>query len=101
MLFAGILLHGICYDFFFVTGQIYVDQQASVKIRAAAQGFITLITQGVGYLIGSYASGVVVQQFATASGHDWHSIWLRPAVGAALILVVFALVFRPENTRRA
>jgi uncharacterized membrane protein YeaQ/YmgE (transglycosylase-associated protein family) len=55
----------------------------------------------VGYLIGSYASGVVVQQFATASGHDWHSIWLRPAVGAALILVVFALVFRPENTRRA
>jgi nucleoside transporter len=100
MLYAGILLHGICYDFFFVTGQIYVDQQASVRIRAAAQGFITFITQGVGYLIGSYASGVVVQQFATAGGHDWHAIWLRPAVGAAVILVVFALVFRPEETRQ-
>jgi nucleoside transporter len=102
MLYGGILLHGICYDFFFVTGQIYVDQQASVKIRAAAQGFLTFLTQGVGYLIGSLASGVVVQQFATAAGgHDWHAIWLRPAVGAAIILVVFALVFRPGETLRA
>ena len=102
MLYGGILLHGICYDFFFVTGQIYVDQRASVKIRAAAQGFLTFITQGVGYLIGSFASGVVVQQFATATGgHDWHAIWLRPAVGAAMILVVFALVFRADETRRA
>jgi len=101
MLYGGILLHGICYDFFFVTGQIYVDQQASVKIRAAAQGFLTFLTQGVGYLIGSFASGVVVQQFAIATGgHDWHAIWLRPAVGAAIILVVFALVFRPDETRK-
>jgi nucleoside transporter len=96
MLYAGILLHGVCYDFFFVTGQIYVDQRAGQKIRAAAQGFITLITQGVGYLIGSYASGVVVQQFVRPGGHDWHAIWLRPAVGAAVILVVFAMLFRPE-----
>jgi nucleoside transporter len=102
MLYGGILLHGICYDFFFVTGQIYVDQQASVKIRAAAQGFLTFLTQGVGYLIGSFASGVVVQQFAIAAGgHDWHAIWLRPAVGAAIILVVFALVFRPDATQRS
>jgi nucleoside transporter len=102
MLYAGILLHGLCYDFFFVTGQIYVDQQASVKIRAAAQGFITFITQGVGYLIGSYASGVVVQHFVQpAGGHDWHAIWLRPTVGAAVILIVFALVFRPDETRTA
>jgi len=101
MLYGGILLHGICYDFFFVTGQIYVDQRAGVKIRAAAQGFLTFITQGVGYLLGSLASGFVVQNFVTATGdHDWRAIWLRPAVGAAVILVVFALVFRPEETRR-
>jgi nucleoside transporter len=102
MLYAGILLHGVCYDFFFVTGQIYVDQRAGQKIRAAAQGFITLITQGVGYLIGSYASGVVVQQFVRPEGgHDWHAVWLRPAVGAAVILVIFAMLFRPEAERAA
>jgi len=102
MLYAGILLHGVCYDFFFVTGQIYVDQRAGLRIRAAAQGFLTFITQGVGYLIGSFVSGVVVQQFVRpAGGHDWFAIWLRPAVGAAAILVVFALLFRGEEERRA
>ncbi len=96
MLYLGILLHGVCYDFFFVTGQIYVDQRAGLKIRAAAQGFLTFITQGLGNLIGSVASGVVVQQFVLApSGHDWHAIWIRPAIGAAVILIIFALVFRP------
>lgn len=100
MLYAGILLHGICYDFFFVTGQIYVDRQAGQKIRAAAQGFLTFVTQGVGYLIGSFVSGVVVQQYVLAGGgHDWHSIWLRPAIGAAVILVIFAFLFRPRESR--
>jgi len=103
MLYAGILLHGISYDFFFVTGQIYVDQRAGVKIRAAAQGFITFITQGLGYLVGSLASGLVVQQFAhpSGTGHDWPAIWLRPAVGAAVILIFFALVFRNGVRHRA
>jgi nucleoside transporter len=102
MLYAGILLHGVCYDFFFVTGQIYVDRQAGQKIRAAAQGFLTFVTQGVGYLIGSFLSGVVVQQFVSAegTGHDWHSIWLRPAIGAAVILVVFAVMFRSGEKPR-
>ena len=97
MLYGGILLHGICYDFFFVTGQIYVDQQAGEKIRAAAQGFITLVTQGLGYLIGSWVSGVVVQSHALPTGHDWRGIWLVPAVGALVILVVFALLFKPAR----
>ncbi len=98
MLYAGIMLHGICYDFFFVTGQIYVDQRAGQKVRAAAQGFITLITQGVGYLIGSYVSGHVVDAHAIpAGGHDWHAIWLFPAIGAAGILILFALLFRSSE----
>lgn len=101
MLYVGILLHGICYDFFFVTGQIYVDQRAGLKVRAAAQGFLTLITQGVGYFIGSIASGWVVQQYTLpAGGHDWTVIWLRPAVGAAAILIVFALLFRGDDEKR-
>jgi nucleoside transporter len=95
MLYAGILLHGVCYDFFFVTGQIYTDQQAGPRIRGAAQGFITLVTQGLGYIVGSFVSGRIVDQFVQGSGHDWKNIWLRPSLGALVILVVFAVLFRP------
>ncbi len=101
MLYGGILLHGICYDFFFVTGQIYVDQQAGERIRSAAQGFITLVTQGLGYLIGSWVSGAVVQAHALPGGHDWRGIWLVPAVGAVVILLVFGLMFRPRQLELA
>jgi nucleoside transporter len=100
MLYLGILLHGVCYDFFFVTGQIYVDQQAGERIRAAAQGFIAFVTMGVGNFIGAWASGRVVERYATAGGHDWNAIWMVPAVGAAVILVVFALLFRPAETAK-
>ncbi len=100
MLYGGILLHGICYDFFFVTGQIYVDQQAGDRIRAAAQGLIAFVTLGVGLYIGSWASGKVVDAYAiTGPGglitHDWKSIWMVPSIGAAVILLIFALLFRP------
>jgi nucleoside transporter len=97
MLYAGILLHGVCYDFFFVTGQIYTDQQAGPKIRGAAQGFITLVTQGLGYIVGSAVSGKLVDQFVRDGGHDWRSIWMRPALGALVIMVVFAVAFRPSK----
>ncbi len=97
MLYAGILLHGVCYDFFFVTGQIYTDQQAGPRIRGAAQGFITLVTQGLGYIVGSFVSGRIVDQFARDGGHDWKAIWLRPSLGALVILVVFAVAFRPKT----
>ncbi len=98
MLYAGILLHGICYDFFFVTGQIYVDKKAPGDLRAAAQGFIAFVTLGVGMFIGSWASGRVVDAFRLGDGHDWHRIWLVPAGGAALVLVLFALFFRSDDT---
>lgn len=99
MLYGGILLHGICYDFFFVTGQIYVDQRADVRIRAAAQGLIAFVTLGVGMFIGAWASGQVVAAYALETGgHDWRTIWLVPAAGAAVVLVLFALFFRPKET---
>jgi nucleoside transporter len=94
MLYGGILLHGICYDFFFVTGQIYTDKQAPVRIRAAAQGFIAFVTLGVGMFIGSYLSGWVVDQFVAGAAHDWRSIWLVPAACAAVVMVLFAALFR-------
>jgi nucleoside transporter len=97
MLYAGIILHGICYDFFFVSGQIYVDQRASVAFRAAAQGFLAFVTLGMGNFLGSWASGRIVDAYAIAGGgHDWTSIWLIPAAGAAVILVIFALLFNPK-----
>jgi nucleoside transporter len=97
MLYAGILLHGICYDFFFVTGQIYVDRRAPADLRAAAQGLIAFVTLGVGMFIGSYVSGRVVDAFAGPAGHDWQSIWLVPAAGAAVVLLLFAFFFRSTN----
>jgi nucleoside transporter len=101
MLYAGILLHGICYDFFFVTGQIYVDRKAPPDLRAAAQGFIAFVTLGVGMFIGSWASGRVVDAYRIgAGGHDWQRIWLVPAAGAAIVLVLFALFFRSAETDR-
>ncbi|HET7566080.1 MAG TPA: nucleoside permease [Gemmatimonadaceae bacterium] len=103
LLYLGIILHGLCYDFFFVTGQIYADQRASAKIRAAAQGFYTLITQGLGLLVGSWVSGHVVDMYSrtTPAGtvvHDWHAIWLVPATMAVVVLVLFVAFFRGQPT---
>jgi len=101
MLYGGIALHGICYDFFFVSGQIYVDKSAPASVRAAAQGFITLVTYGAGMLVGSYLSGYVVDMFRMPAigllSHHWRSIWLVPAAGSALILVFFLLLFRAKD----
>jgi nucleoside transporter len=99
LIYAGILLHGVCYDFFFVSGQIYTDEQAGVKIRAAAQGFLNLVTNGLGYLIGAVVvAGRVVDAYRLPDGsHDWRGIWMVPAFGALAILVVFAVVFRPRS----
>ena len=82
MLYVGILLHGICYDFFFVTGQIYVDKRAPGDLRGAAQGFIAFVTLGVGMFIGSLVFGPVLDMYRTDGPvpHDWAAIWLVPAV---------------------
>jgi nucleoside transporter len=101
MLFLGILLHGVCYDFFFVTGQIYVDNKAPLHIRAAAQGFITFVTYGVGMFIGSYLSGWIVDQYVTPGGHDWRTIWLIPAAMAFGVLALFAAFFSGREEAKA
>lgn len=94
LLVIGIVLHGICYDFFFVTGQIYTDAHAGAAARSSAQGFITLATYGVGMLIGTFLSGAVVEHFTTSAGPDWQRIWLFPAGVALIVLIAFLLLFR-------
>lgn len=97
MLYLGIILHGICYDFFFVTGQIYVDQTAPKEIQASAQGLITLITYGLGMLIGSWSSGWFVKQYTLADGsHLWATIWWIPAAMALFAALLFGFLFK-EN----
>ncbi|HJQ70750.1 MAG TPA: nucleoside permease [Blastocatellia bacterium] len=97
MLYAGILLHGICYDFFFVTGQIYVDKKASSEIRASAQGFIALITYGVGIGLGAILAAFVGEAFTVDGAKNWKMIWWIPCAFAAAISLFFALTFRDRT----
>jgi len=95
MLIAGIALHGICFDFFFVTGQIYTENHAGERFKSSAQGFITLATYGVGMLIGYYISGPIVDHWKISEkSHNWQDIWLIPGGIAAVVLVLFLLFFR-------
>lgn len=97
LLYGGIILHGICYDFFFVTGQVYTDQKAGEKNRSSAQGMITLATYGVGMLVGFWLAGLIAEQYKTVEGHDWTSIWMIPAAISALILVAFLIFFKDPS----
>jgi nucleoside transporter len=97
LLIIGIALHGVCYDFFFVSGQIYTDSKAGAEYKAAAQGLITLATYGVGMLVGFWAAGLIDDRYFVAGVHDWKSIWLYPAAFAAVVFVLFAAAFRNER----
>jgi MFS family permease len=97
MLLVGIALHGVCYDFFFVSGQIFTDAKAGVHHKGAAQGLITMATYGVGMLIGFSVAGIVADAYVHAGIHDWYIIWLYPAAFAALVFGMFALLFKNER----
>jgi len=98
LLVLGIFLHGICYDFFFVCGQIYTDSKAGEKYKSAAQGLITLATYGVGMLIGFWVAGVITDSYVLENlGHDWASIWLFPAGFAIVVLIFFTIFFKNES----
>ncbi len=95
LLYGGIILHGICYDFFFVTGQIYTDEKAGPRIRSSAQGMITLATYGVGMLIGFWFAGLITERYAISKDvHNWKNIWLIPAAIAFAVMLIFMLFFK-------
>jgi len=95
LLLLGIALHGVCYDFFFVSGQIYTDSKAGKAYKSSAQGLITLATYGIGMLIGFWAAGKITDAYLLSDGvHDWQTIWLYPAAFAGVVLVLFGLLFK-------
>jgi nucleoside transporter len=100
MLYAGIILHGICFDFFFVTGQIYINNKAGESIRSAAQGLITFATYGVGLLIGSYAAGFVAEissfHLNGISNYDWRTVWFVAASIALFVIILFSFFFKEK-----
>lgn len=101
LIIIGLLLHGVCYDFFFVAGQVYTDRFAGPGLRSSAQGMISLATYGVGLLIGSLISGPIVDSFARTGGHAWLGVWLIPAAIAAVVLIGFFVLFREDERTRA
>jgi nucleoside transporter len=97
MLLVGIALHGVCYDFFFVSGQIYTDAKAGIRHKSAAQGLITLATYGLGMLIGFRAAGAITDVYVHAGAHDWRSIWLIPAAFALAVFIAFLFSFSRDR----
>ncbi|HKH90965.1 MAG TPA: MFS transporter [Gemmatimonadaceae bacterium] len=104
MIALGILLHGICYDFFFVTGQIYVDKKSTPAIRGQAQGFFVLVTYGVGMLIGAQIAGNVYNRFLGGAAGltlpQWNRFWWIPAAFAAAVTIFFTLAFHDRVDER-
>src|SRR5690606_31478854 len=100
MLYFGIILHGVCYDFFFVSGQIYIDKKSQPSFRNSAQGLITFATYGIGMFIGSFVSGAVTDNFLEningLLSYQWQSIWLVPAAIALMVGLLFLFCFREK-----
>lgn len=97
MLYAGIILHGICYDFFFVTGYMYTEMKAGEKIKNAAQGLFTFATYGLGMFIGTWFSGFVADYYKTGETHNWLRIWFVPAYIAIAVMIYFMIFFREKR----
>jgi nucleoside transporter len=99
LIFSAILLHGVCYDFLFIAGQLYVDEEANERNRGAAQGFIAFILWGIGSLVGTKLAGMMMDAHKLAQPigtiqHDWKGIWMQPALGAVAVLIIFLIFFR-------
>jgi nucleoside transporter len=92
--YLAIIIHGLCFGFFFIAGQVYVEKVAPKAIQASAQGFIALVTFGVGSALGAKFSGLVVDLYTTEAGRDWTTIWLIPAVISLVVGILFFLFFK-------
>jgi MFS family permease len=102
MFYLAIIVHGVCYDFFFITGQLYTDGEAPASLRNTAQGLYTFVTYGIGMFVGSLLSGVGVDFFTTGAGsgvvRNWTGFWMTSGLGALALFLVFAIFFRSRRT---
>lgn len=99
MIYTGIILHGVCYDFFVVTGQIFVDEKAPDNLKSSAQGLITFATYGLGMFIGTWFAGRTIDSLTVGGVPDWDKIWYVPTVIAAIVLVIFIFLFKEKKKR--
>lgn len=100
LIFSAICLHGVCYDFLFIAGQLYVDDEANERIRGACQGFIAFILWGVGAFVGSMLAGKVLGMHTLPDGtHNWRAIWMTPAIGATVVMIIFLIFFREPQKK--
>jgi len=97
MLYAGIILHGVCYDFFFVTGYMYTEKKSNERIKNAAQGLFTFVTYGLGMFIGTWVSGFVTTYYSVNHSYNWPRIWFIPAYIALAVLILFVFFFREKK----
>ena len=97
MLYAGIILHGVCYDFFFVTGYMYTEKKSNERIKNTAQGLFTFVTYGLGMFIGTWFSGFVTSYYSVNNVYQWRNIWYIPAYIAVAVLICFILFFNEKK----
>jgi nucleoside transporter len=97
MLFTGIILHGVCYDFFFVTGYMYTEKKSNERIKNAAQGLFTFVTYGLGMFIGTWFSGFVTSYYSVSQVYQWRTIWFVPTYIAVAVLILFIFFFKEKK----
>ena len=97
MLYAGIILHGVCYDFFFVTGYMYTEKKSNERIKNTAQGLFTFVTYGLGMFIGTWFSGFVTTHYTVDNVYQWSKIWFVPAYIAVVVLICFIFFFKEKR----
>jgi MFS family permease len=97
MLYTGIILHGVCYDFFFVTGYMYTEKKSNERIKNTAQGLFTFVTYGLGMFIGTWFSGFVTSYYTVNHAYQWENIWYVPAYIATAALIGFIFFFKEKK----
>lgn len=97
MFYIGILIHGLIFGFFFVGGQIYIDKKAPAELKSQAQGFIFLVTFGLGLLVGNFISSEIIHRFSNEAGYNWNAIWGITTIMSIALLLLFMLLFKDED----